>query len=109
MNHIRFSPAPEYLAKLQLAIQEAHGCQAEHEATWMGVEHMGPLLWSGSVEVFRLRGDAPAARAFAWSKVEGQQLHCIVVLEDEAVNSPRAAVRHVLSEQCAELEPAHAG
>ena len=73
----------------------------------MGVEHMGPLLWSGSVEVFRLQGDATATRAFAWSKVEGQHLHCYVVLENEEVTSPRAAVRHVLSEQCAELEPAH--
>ena len=72
----------------------------------MGVEHVGPLLWSGSAEIFRLHGCPEARRAFAWSKVEGQQLHCYVVLEDEEVTTAREAVRHVLSEQCAELEEA---
>ncbi len=106
MQHIKFSPAPEYLAKLQLAIREAHGVEAEHEGTWMGVEYLGPLIWSGSVEVFRLPEGVSAARAFAWSKVEGEHLHCYVLLETEAISSPQAAVRHVLAEQCAELEQA---
>ena len=108
VQHIRFSPAPEYLAKLQVAIQEAHGCVAKHEATWMGVEYFGPLIWSGSVEVFRLPEGSPAPRAFAWSKVEGDHLHCFIVLENEEISSPRAAVRHVLAEQCAEPDEAQA-
>ena len=70
----------------------------------MGVEYMGPLLWSGSVEVFRLPEGAAAGRAFAWSKVEGEHLHCYVLLESEEISSPRAAVRHVLAEQCAEQD-----
>jgi hypothetical protein len=104
VQHIKFTPAPEYLAKLQRAIQEAHGCQAAHEGTWMGVEYLGPLLWSGSAEIFRLEGCADAGRAFAWSKVEGQQLHCYVVLESKEITSPRDAVRHVLAGQLEEQE-----
>jgi hypothetical protein len=104
VQHIKFSPAPEYLEKLRIAIDEAHHCDARHEATWMGVEHMGSLIWSGSVEVFRLTGEAPARRAFAWSKVDGQELHCFVILETEEIDSPRAAVRHVLGQKLAEIE-----
>jgi hypothetical protein len=106
VQHIKFSPAPEYLAKLQLAICEAHGCDAEHDGTWMGVERVGPLLWSGSVEVFRLEDGAPCEHAYAWSKVEGGQLHCYVVLKNSAIRSPEAAVRHVLSQKLAEEEEA---
>ena len=72
----------------------------------MGVEDLGPLLWSGSVEVFPLSEGGAAARAFAWSKVEGEHLHCYVLLESEEVSSPEAAVRHVLAEQCADAEQA---
>ena len=106
MQHIKFSPAPEYLAKLQLAIREAHGCEAEHDGTWMGVEHVGPLLWSGSVEVFRLEDGALSEHAYAWSRVEGGQLHCYVVLKNSAIGSPEAAVRQVLSQKLAEEEEA---
>ena len=67
----------------------------------MGVVHFGPLLWSGSVEVFRLIGDAPASHAFAWSRVDGGQLHCFVVLKSEEVDSAQAAVRHVLAKHLA--------
>lgn len=70
----------------------------------MGVEHLGPLLWSGSAEIFRLKGCDPAERAFAWSWVEGQQLHCYVLLESDEISSARDAVRHVLSEQLEEQE-----
>ena len=96
MQHTTFSPAPEYLVKLQQAIRQAHGCDSQHEATWMGVEHVGCRMWSGSVEVFRLGEDAPATKAFAWSKVEGGQLHCFIVLSTPEIQSPRTAVRRFL-------------
>jgi hypothetical protein len=105
VQHHRYSPAPEYLAKLQAAIREAHGCEADFEGTWMGVQRVGPLLWSGSVEIFRLSGDdAPAPHAFAWSKVSGGQLHCFVVPKNSAISTPEAAVRHVLAERIAQNE-----
>ena len=97
VQHTRFVPAPEYLAKLQQAIQQAHGCASDYESTWMGVEHCGAEFWSGSVEIFRLEQPAPAERAYAWSKVEGGQLHCYLVLEQDGVDSPRKAVRHALA------------
>jgi hypothetical protein len=106
VQRIKFSPAPEYLAKLRHAIREALGCDAEHTGTWMGVERVGPLLWSGSVEVFRLEDNAPSEHAYAWSKVEGGQLHCYVVLKNSAIHSPEAAVRQVLSAKLAEQEEA---
>jgi len=108
VQHIKFTPAPEYLAKLQQAIRQAHGCDAEHLSTWMGVEHAGPLLWSGSVEVFQLKREGAAERVFAWSKIEGAQLHCYLVLATEKIRSPKAAVRHVLSSQAEEQELAAA-
>lgn len=68
----------------------------------MGVEHVGSMLWSGSVEVFRLKGKAKAERAFAWSKVEHGQLHCYVVLAGDGIESPRDAVLHWLAEAMGE-------
>jgi hypothetical protein len=104
VNSIQFSPAPEYLAKLEAAIHEAHGYHAEHEATWMGAVQTDRRLWSGSVEVFRLKEPAPARRAFAWSKVEGNHLHCFVVLEQPGIESPQAAIRHALVQEGEEEE-----
>jgi hypothetical protein len=96
VEHVKFSPAPEYLAKLQDTIRQEHGCEATHEGTWMGVEHWGGTLWSGSVEVFRLGKGAPAAQAFAWGRIESDQLRCYVVLGRDGINSARKAVRQVL-------------
>ena len=103
MQHVKFSPAPEYLAKLKIAIRAAHGCEAEHESTWMGAVQAGASLWSGSVEIFRLPVGAPASHAYAWSKVEGGQLHCMIVLESDEVDSAQSAVRHVLASQVPDL------
>lgn len=99
MQRTQFTPAPEYLETLQAAIRKAHGCSATHESTWMGVEFAGPLMWSGSVEVFRLREKRKARRVFAWSKVEDGQLHCYLVLEGDGISTPREAVRRALTSQ----------
>ena len=74
----------------------------------MGVERVGPLLWSGSVEVFRLIDGALSDRAFVWAKVESGHLRCYVVLQDGAIDSAAAAVRHVLAEKLAQEETAEA-
>jgi len=102
VEHIKFSPAPEYLNKLQLAIRQAHGCEAVHERTWMGVEHWNQLIWSGSLEVFRLEGHPTAKRAYTWARVRGDQLECYIVLGENGVNSPRAAVKHTLETELEE-------
>src|SRR5688572_652890 len=104
VKSIKYSPAPEYLAKLQAAIEEAQGRSSLHEATWMGVEQSDSRLWSGSVEIFRLEEPAPARRAFAWGKVEDSQLHCYVVLEQPGVESPQAAVRYTLAQETEDEE-----
>ena len=62
----------------------------------MGVEQTDSRLWSGSVEVFRMKEPAPARRAFAWAQVEGNHLHCYVVLEQPGIDTPQAAIRHAL-------------
>jgi hypothetical protein len=99
----KFSPAPEYLARLEQEIRKAHGLCAHHEATWMGVEQNESGLWSGSVEVFRLKEPAPARRVFAWSHVRGRRLECYVVVEKPGIDTPQAAVRETMREGEGEL------
>lgn len=70
----------------------------------MGVETAGPLMWSGSVEVFRLKEKGRRRRVFAWSKVEDGQLHCYLVKEGDGISTPREAVRRALASQQLEDE-----
>ena len=87
----------DYIARLQQAIRDLHGCESQYLET-VPVKEMfqGKIVWQGDVEVFQIRGHPKAKRAFAWSHVAGandQQTRYITVLELPPVDSPQAAVK----------------
>ena len=87
----------DYIARLQQAIRDLHGCESQYLET-VPVKEMfqGKIVWEGDVEVFQIRGHPKATRAFAWSHVAGandQQTNYITVLELPPVDSPQAAVK----------------
>ena len=87
----------DYLARLQVAVQQLHGCGAVYRET-VPVHEMfrGQTVWQGEVEVFDLTGHAKAKRAYAWSHREGpndEGERFVTVLEIPPVVSPATAVR----------------
>src|SRR5258705_10143347 len=62
----------DYIARLQQAIRDLHGCESQYLET-VPVKEMfqGKIVWEGDVEVFQIRGHLKAKRVFAWSHVAG--------------------------------------
>ena len=87
----------DYIARLQQAIRDLHGCESQYLETVPIVEKFqGKTIWQGDVEVFQIRGHPKAKHAYAWSHVAGtndQQTRYVVVLELPPVESPGTAVR----------------
>lgn len=85
----------EYLAELQHAIKQLHGCEARHVATTPVKEvFKGQTVWEGEVETFDLTGHAKAKRAYAWGYPNGRGgLEVVAVLEIPPVESPQTAVK----------------
>ena len=96
----------DYLAKLQVAIQQLHNCGAVYFMTVPVHEtFQGKTVWQGEVEVFDLTGHPKAKRCFAWSHREGENdqgerfVTVLEMLEIPPVQSPETAVRaSILSE-----------
>lgn len=86
-----------YLARLQVAVEQLHKCGALHRETVPVHEvFQGQTVWQGEVEVFDLTGHPKAKRAYAWSHREGpndQGERFVAVLEVPPVVSPITAVR----------------
>jgi hypothetical protein len=87
----------DYIARLQVAIQELHKCGAVHRETVPVHEiFRGQTVWQGQVEIFDLTGHPKAKRAYAWSHREGkddQGERFVTVLEIPPVVSPETAVK----------------
>ena len=87
----------DYLARLQVAVQELHKCGAVHrESVPVHEMFQGKTVWQGQVEVFDLNGHPKAQRAYAWSHREGpddQGERFVAVLEIPPVKDPKTAVR----------------
>jgi hypothetical protein len=87
----------DYLARLQVAIQELHKCGAIYRETVPVAEmFQGKTIWQGSVEVFDLTRHPKAQRCFAWSHREGgndEGERFVPVLEIPPVVSPETAVK----------------
>jgi hypothetical protein len=87
----------EYLERLKLAVEQMHGCRAEHTATVPVHEVFhGRTVWKGEVEVFDLTGQAKAKRCYAWSHREGPDdkgERFVAVLETPPVVSAKTAVQ----------------
>jgi hypothetical protein len=87
----------DYLARLQVTVQQLHNCGAVHRATVPVHEiFQGQTVWQGEVEVFDLTGHPKAKRAYGWSHRDGpndEGERFVTVLELPPVESPVTAVR----------------
>ena len=87
----------DYLDRLQVAVQQLHGCGAVHRATVPVHEvFRGQTVWQGNVEVFDLTGHPKAKRCYAWSHLDGpndERTRFVAVLEIPPVVSAETAVR----------------
>jgi hypothetical protein len=87
----------DYIARLQVAVQQLHNCGAAHAKTVPVTEvFRRQTIWKGEVEVFDLNGHPKAKRAYAWSHRAGKNdegERFVSVLEIPPVTSPETAVK----------------
>jgi hypothetical protein len=87
----------DYIAELQAAILNLHGCSSTYvESVPVVEEFQGEIVWQGEVEVFDIRGHPKAKRAYAWGHATGendQARRYVAVLELPPVDSPETAVK----------------
>lgn len=87
----------DYLARLQVTVQQLHNCGAVWRESVPVTEIFGgKTLWQGEVEVFDLTGHPKAKRAYGWShpeNVDGTGERFVTVLEIPPVDSPAMAVK----------------
>jgi hypothetical protein len=87
----------DYLAQLQLAIEQLHDCAATWRQTVPVHENFqGKTVWKGDVEVFDLHYQQKAKRCYAWSHLGGEKderTRFVAVLEIPPVDSAATAVR----------------
>lgn len=63
----------DYIAQLQTAIRNLHGCESQYLETVPVTEtFQGKTVWQGEVEVFEIRGHPTANHAYAWSHRAGK-------------------------------------
>ena len=87
----------DYIARVQVAVQQLHNCGAIWRET-VSVHEVfrGKTVWQGDVEVFDLTGHPKAKRAYAWSHLDGandERTRFVAVLEIPPVVSAETAVR----------------
>jgi hypothetical protein len=87
----------DYLARLQVTVQQLHNCGAVWRESVPVTEIFGgKTIWKGEVEVFDLTGHPKAKRAYGWSHPEGDNNkgeRFVTVLEIPPVDSPETAVK----------------
>jgi len=87
----------DYIAELQKAIRNLHGCESQYLETVPVTETFeGKTVWQGEVEVFELTGHPKATHAYAWSHKAGKQdreTRYVTVLQIPPVDSPQTAVK----------------
>jgi hypothetical protein len=86
-----------YLARLQMVIQQLHNCGAIHSTTIPVHEvFQGQTVWKGEVEIFNLIRHPEAKRCYGWLNSEGKDNkgeQFVTVLEIPPVVSAMTAVR----------------
>ena len=82
----------EYVERLQMVIQQLHGCGSKHAGT-VPVHDVfrGQTVWQGEVEVFDLFGHPKAKRCYGWTYGEPEEF--ITILELPPVDSAQSAVK----------------
>lgn len=87
----------DYIAQVQVAVQQLHNCGAVWRETVPVHEvFKGKTVWQGDVEVFDLHDHAKAKRCYAWSHLDGkndERTRFVAVLEIPPVDSAQKAVQ----------------
>jgi hypothetical protein len=84
----------KYIGRVKLALEHLHNCGAVHRETVPVHEvFRGQTVWSGDVEVFDIKGNPNAARAYAWSEKPPNGERFFAVLEKPPIKSALDAVR----------------
>ena len=91
----------DYIARLQKAIRNLHGCECVHVSTTPIREFFrGKLVWDGEVETFTLKNHPKASTCYAWAyQNDDEEQNYTTVLNLPPVNSPQSAVKAALIEQ----------
>ena len=93
----------DYIAQLQDAIRDLHGCESTYLETVPVTETFeGKTVWDGEVEVFEIRGHPKATHAYAWSHRAGKndkETRYITVLQIPPVTSPETAVKAAIASE----------
>jgi hypothetical protein len=91
----------DYIASLQQAIRDLHGCESTHVETTPVVERFqGKVVWEGDVDTFDLRDHPTALRCYAWGyEGEDGKNYYTAVLRTPPVDSPQDAVKAALVAQ----------
>lgn len=91
----------DYIAQLQKAIRDLHGCESQYLETVPVTEtFQGKTVWQGEVEVFEISDHPTANHAYAWSHKAGKdntETRYIAVLQIPPVTSPETAVRAAIA------------
>lgn len=86
----------EYIARLEAAIMQSHGCGAIwHKTVPVHEVLCDRTVWKGDVEVFNLKGHPRAKRCYGWLHCNGKNDEAerfVIVLEILPVESASTAV-----------------
>ena len=91
----------DYIARLQKAILDLHGCESVHLSTTAIREFFqGQLVWDSEVETFAIKHHPQVSICYAWAYQgdDGKQSYA-AVLKLPPVNSPQTAVKAALVAQ----------
>ena len=93
----------DYIAELQKAIRDLHGCESRYVETVPVTETFrGETVWKGDVEIFDIRGHPKATTAYAWAHATGkndQGKRYVAVLKLPPVTSPQTAVQAAILQE----------
>ena len=83
------------IEKLQDAIHRMHGCASSHiDSVPIEERFQDKVVWSGTVEVFRLEEHPEAVQCYSWSyRDDNDREQFVAVLDANPVVSPHSAVR----------------
>jgi hypothetical protein len=93
----------DYIAFLQDAIREAHGCESTHiETVAVKERFQGKTVWEGDVEVFDVPEHPSADKLFAWGFHENDEtpdMKAVTVLAVHPITTPQRAVQAYIANE----------
>ena len=88
----------DYLKHLTRAVTAMHGSCSHASTVKIREEINGEIVWDGEVEIFDLKENKEAKRAFAWGyKGDDNEMQYISVLALPPIQTPRQAVQAAIA------------